>query len=157
MAGYQYSMWILGNFANVAEVKAAYNHVVLAPTVVSALGMAPPVHFRIADKTGASVVVEPIGGKLVIYDDPFGVLTNSPTFDWQMTNLNNYNGLSPVNRAPMTLDGYALNGKPATAKRRGSAGLSHSQQLRHPGRRGARRGERKDDRRVDALDLRPRT
>jgi choloylglycine hydrolase len=110
MAGYQYSMWILGNFASVAEVKAAYDHVVLAPTVVSALGMAPPVHFRIADKTGASVVVEPIGGKLVIYDDPFGVLTNSPTFDWQMTNLNNYNGLSPVNRAPITLNGYAVNG-----------------------------------------------
>jgi choloylglycine hydrolase len=110
MAGYQYSMWILGNFATVAEVKAAYDHVVLAPTVVAALGMAPPVHFRIADKSGASVVIEPIGGKLIIYNDPFGVLTNSPSFDWQMTNLNNYNGLSPVNRAPVTLDGYALNG-----------------------------------------------
>jgi len=69
IAGYQYGMWILGNFATVAEVKAAYDHVVLAPTVVPQLGMAPPVHFRIVDKTGASVVVEPIGGKLVIYDD----------------------------------------------------------------------------------------
>jgi choloylglycine hydrolase len=110
MAGYQYSMWILGNFASVAEVEAAYDHVVLAPTVVPQLGMAPPVHFRIVDKTGASVVIEPIGGKLVIYDDPLGVLTNSPTFDWQMTNLNNYNGLSAINRAPTTIQGYTLNG-----------------------------------------------
>jgi choloylglycine hydrolase len=110
MAGYQYSMWILGNFATVAEVKAAYDRVVLAPTVVPQLGMAPPVHFRIVDKTGAAVVVEPIGGRLVIYDDPFGVLTNSPTFDWHMTNLNNYVGLSAANRAPLTLSGVTLNG-----------------------------------------------
>ncbi|MBV9719388.1 MAG: choloylglycine hydrolase family protein [Candidatus Eremiobacteraeota bacterium] len=105
MAGYQYSMWILGNFATVAEVKAAYDRVVLAGTVVPAMGIAPPVHFRIVDKTGAAVVVEPIGGKLVIYDDPLGVLTNSPAFSWHMTNLNNYLGLSPVNREPVTLPG----------------------------------------------------
>jgi choloylglycine hydrolase len=110
IAGYQYGMWILGNFATVAEVKAAYDRVALAPTVVPQLGMAPPVHFRIVDKTGASVVVEPIGGKLVIYDDPFGVLTNSPTFDWHMTNLNNYAGLSALNTAPKTIMGYTLTG-----------------------------------------------
>jgi choloylglycine hydrolase len=109
MAGYQYSMWILGNFASVAEVKAAYEKVVLAPTVVPQLGMAPPVHFRITDKTGASVVVEPIGGKLVIYDDPLGVITNSPTFDWHITNLSNYVGLSPNNRESMTIQGVTLN------------------------------------------------
>jgi choloylglycine hydrolase len=110
MAGYQYSMWILGNFASVAEVKAAYDRVVLAPTVVPQLAMAPPVHFRIVDKTGAAVVVEPIGGKLVIYDDPLGVLTNSPTFDWHMTNLNNYVGLSAVNRGPVTVQGTTFSG-----------------------------------------------
>jgi len=109
MAGYQYSMWILGNFASVAEVKAAYDRVVLAPTVVPQLGMAPPVHFRIVDKTGAAVVVEPIGGKLVMYDDPLGVITNSPTFDWHMTNLGNYVGLSPENRASITLQGATIN------------------------------------------------
>jgi choloylglycine hydrolase len=111
MAGYQYSMWILGNFATVAEVKAAYDRVSLAGTVVPELGMAPPVHFRIVDKTGAAVVVEPIGGRLVIYDDPLGVLTNSPTFGWHMTNLNNYVGLSAANRGAVTLQpGVTLSG-----------------------------------------------
>ena len=109
MAGYQYSMWILANFATVAEVKAAYDRVALVSTVLPALGMAPPVHFRIMDKTGAAVVVEPIGGKLVIYDDPLGVLTNSPTFDWHMTNLSNYVGLSAENRASVTIQGVTLN------------------------------------------------
>ncbi len=109
MAGYQYSMWILANFSTIAEVKAAYDRVALVSTVLPALGMAPPVHFRIMDKTGAAVVVEPIGGKLVIYDDPLGVLTNSPTFDWHMTNLSNYVGLSAENRASMTIQGVTLN------------------------------------------------
>ncbi len=110
MAGYQYGMWILGNFTTVAEVKAAFDRVVLAPTVVPELQMAPPVHFRIVDKSGAAVVIEPLNGKLVIYDDPFGVLTNSPTFDWQMTNLGNYVGLSPNNRSNLTAGGYTVNG-----------------------------------------------
>ncbi len=108
MAGYEYSSWILGNFASVAEFKAAYDRVVLAPTVVPQMGMAPPVHFRIVDKTGAAVVVEPIGGSLRIYDDPVGVLTNAPTFDWHITNLSNYIGLSPVTQGPRSVGGLTL-------------------------------------------------
>jgi choloylglycine hydrolase len=110
MAGYEYSTWILANFASIAEVKAAFDHVSLAPTVLAQLGMAPPVHFRITDKTGASVVVEPLGGRLKIYDDPLGIITNSPTFDWHMTNLNNYIGLSPMIRSTVSTGGTTLAG-----------------------------------------------
>ncbi len=109
MAGYQYSMWILGNFSSVAQLKAAYDQVSLAPTIVPQMGMAPPVHFRVVDKTGASVTIEPIGGKLVIYDNPFGILTNAPTFDWHMTNLSNYAGLSPMMHEAVTVQGHTLN------------------------------------------------
>jgi choloylglycine hydrolase len=110
MAGYEYSTWILANFSSIAEVKAAYDHVSLAPTVLAQLGMAPPVHFRIMDKTGASVVVEPLNGGLKIYDDPLGILTNSPTFDWHMTNLNNYIGLTPMIHETVKTAGTTLQG-----------------------------------------------
>jgi choloylglycine hydrolase len=110
MAGYEYSDWILGSFATVAEVKAAYDHVVLAPTVLPQMGIAVPVHFRITDSTGATVVIEPISGKLRIYDDPLGVITNSPTFDWHLTNLGNYVGLTPFIRSSVNLNGYAVSG-----------------------------------------------
>jgi choloylglycine hydrolase len=109
MAGYQYSAWLLGNFSTVAEVKAAYDRVILAPTVVPQMGMAPPVHFRVVDATGAAVVIEPVNGVLKMYDDPLGVLTNSPTFDWHMTNLSNYAGLKPMMAAPVNLGGMTLN------------------------------------------------
>lgn len=110
MAGYQYSEWILGNFATVAEIKAAYDRVVLAPTVLPQMGMAPPVHFRVVDKTGAAIVIEPVGGRLRMYDDALGVLTNAPTFDWHLTNLSNYVGLSPMIRSSVGLGGYTVAG-----------------------------------------------
>ena len=109
MGGYEYGVWILGNFSSVAELKAAYDHVVLAPTVVPQMGAAPPVHFRVVDKTGAAVVIEPVNGKLVISDDPLGILTNAPTFGWHITNLSNYVGLSPMMSAPVTTGGLTVN------------------------------------------------
>ena len=51
-------------------------------------------HFFIQDKTGKSIAVEPIGGKLKVTDAPLGVMTNAPTYDWHMTNLDNYINLS---------------------------------------------------------------
>ena len=109
MGGYEYSDWILANFSTVAELKAAYDRVALVSTVVPQMGIAPPVHFRVVDATGASVVIEPIDGKLRLYDDPLGVITNSPTFDWHLTNLSNYVGLRPMMEHPVTLgNGYTV-------------------------------------------------
>ena len=51
-------------------------------------------HFFIQDKTGKSIAVEPIGGKLKVTDAPLGVMTNAPTYDWHMTNLDNYINMS---------------------------------------------------------------
>ena len=110
MAGYEYGLWLLANFSSVAEVKAAYNNVALVATPVAALGGPAPTHFRVTDKTGASVVIEPLGGRLRIFDDPLGVITNSPTFDWHITNLGNYIGLSPMIRPNLTLQGQTIHG-----------------------------------------------
>jgi choloylglycine hydrolase len=35
----------------------------------------------------APIVIEPVGGTLKIHDNPLGMVTNSPSFDWHMTNL----------------------------------------------------------------------
>ena len=49
-----------------------------------------------------------VGGKLNVYDNPLGVVTNSPTFDWHMTNLRNYVNLSADNVPPLNLGGMTL-------------------------------------------------
>ena len=64
---------------------------------------ASTVHWRFADKSGKQIVLEIVDGKLNFYDNELGVLTNSPGFEWQMTNLNNYVNLYPGSAQPQTL------------------------------------------------------
>ncbi len=69
----------------------------------------PEVHFKVQDASGGSIVIEYTGGKLNVYENPLGVFTNSPAFDWHMTNLRNYLNFSlsnapPVKLGPVTLE-----------------------------------------------------
>ena len=105
----EFTNWALTQFATVDEIKAALKDVVIAPTIIKAWGNTPaPFHYVFYDKSGKSLVVEPIDGKLVSYDNPLGVFTNSPTFDWHMTNLRNYINLTAVNVKPLDIDGIEL-------------------------------------------------
>lgn len=67
-----------------------------------------PFHYVIYDKNGRSLVIEPIDGKLVTYDNPIGVFTNSPSFDWHMTNLRNFINLTPLNAPTLKIEGIEL-------------------------------------------------
>ena len=77
---------ILGSCKNIDEVIEKVRSVV----VVSVDPRASTVHWRFADTTGRQVVLEIIDGEVNFYENRLGVLTNSPSFEWQMTNLNNY-------------------------------------------------------------------
>jgi len=108
MAPHEFGNWVLGNFANVDEVKAALQDVVLVPVVVEAIRQPAPVHFIVFDRSGKSIVIEPLEKTLKVSDNPLGVLTNSPTFDWHTTNLRNYMNQSPKNAPAIDLDGQKL-------------------------------------------------
>ncbi|CAN5192335.1 choloylglycine hydrolase family protein [soil metagenome] len=99
LAPWQLGSWILENFASVAEVKSNMDKVVVPAVVFQDWGFAPEVHYSIQDTSGQSAVIEYVGGKLHWYDNELGVITNSPTFDWHLTNLRNYLNFS-VNNAP---------------------------------------------------------
>ena len=78
--------WVLGNFATIAEMEKEIGNIHVVPY---GKGF-DTAHFRLADATGRQVVVEYIDGKLNIFEDKIGIITNAPSFDWHMTNLNNY-------------------------------------------------------------------
>lgn len=102
----EFSNWLLTQFATIEEVKAALSEVVIAPTVVKEWGpTAAPFHYIVYEKSGKSLVIEPIDGKLVTHENPLGTFTNSPTFDWHLTNLRNYINLTPNNPKPLKIDG----------------------------------------------------
>jgi penicillin V acylase-like amidase (Ntn superfamily) len=96
-----FGAWILGNFQSVSQVKQALANkevsVWLPPLAIFG-GMKAPFHYAVFDKTGAGIVVEFSKGKLNVYDNPVGVMTNGPEFPWHLENLNNYAQLSNVDR-----------------------------------------------------------
>ncbi len=101
--------WILTQFATIDEVKEALSSVVIAPTIFKDWGKAPPpMHYIVYDRSGRSIVIEPVDGVLKVYENELGVITNSPTFDWQLTNLSNYINISPFNVDPHLLGGFEL-------------------------------------------------
>lgn len=98
--------WIVTQFATVEEVKSALSDIVIAPTVIKGWGEGPaPFHYIVYDNSGKSLVIEPVDGRLITFDNPLGVLTNSPEFDWHMTNLHNYVNLRKFNVSPLKIDG----------------------------------------------------
>ncbi len=109
----QLSTWILANCASVAEVRAKLKEVAVEPVVLDLLKAVPDLHFKVQDASGACIVIEPVGGELKIHDNPVRVLTNSPAFGWQLTNLRNYLHVSadyPVNSSigGMTLAPFGM-------------------------------------------------
>jgi len=98
--------WVLSNFATIDEVKSALNNIYVYAMTVPELGeMVFPLHAAIFDAEGKGLVIEFIGGEMYAYENEVGVLTNSPTFDWQVVNLRNYVNLSPYVPNPVTVDG----------------------------------------------------
>jgi len=72
----------------------------LRRTQISADSFSPklqptPLHWILADKSKA-YTVEPLESGLAVTDNPVGVLSNSPPFDFQMLNLATHMGLSPL-------------------------------------------------------------
>lgn len=108
LAPWEVVTWALSNFSTIAEVKAAIADISVVDVVLPALGIVPPFHYTFHDETGASLVVEPIDGKLKVYDNPVGVMTNAPSFDWHLTNLKNYVKLSPVNAGSVEIFGQKI-------------------------------------------------
>jgi choloylglycine hydrolase len=118
---YNFGDWVLGNFKTVEEVRKALPDVyVYAATLPQFKDFVFPLHFAIHDASGKGIVVEYVKGELTIYDNEIGVLTNSPTYDWHITNLRNYVNLTPTTPKPIIVDGMTF---AATGQGAGMVGL----------------------------------
>lgn len=89
VAPYELIPWILGQCETVEETKKLLENVNIWNVNFNKKLISTPLHWLIADKD-CSITVECVKEGLKVYDNPVGVLTNNPTFDFQMFNLNNY-------------------------------------------------------------------
>lgn len=88
--------FILSSCKSVAEAVA-----LLEKTHITALDFSPdmplsPMHWHIADSSG-SFVFEVTKRGQIIYDNPIGVMTNNPSFDFHLSNLSQYMNLTAEN------------------------------------------------------------
>lgn len=100
--------WILGNFATIAEVKEGLSSVRIWGNFVAQMGSVPLVHIALHDSCGENLVVEFIRGKIKLYDNPVGVLTNEPRFKFHIHDLKRYNALSPSTPSNTTINGHSI-------------------------------------------------
>jgi len=92
--------WLLGQCATVAEALAKVSVMNLWSHPFSKAFPLSPLHWILADRKRC-VTLEPLADGLKIYDNPVGILTNNPPFDYHIHNLANYMNLTvqpPINR-----------------------------------------------------------
>lgn len=96
--GLPLSLWaqyMLDNFATVAEaVEFTRSETFqLIEASFPEMNLKVTVHLSLADASGDSAIIEYLGGKPIIYHNrKYTVMTNSPTFDKQLSNLGRYKG-----------------------------------------------------------------
>lgn len=100
--------YLLGMCASVDDAISALRHLEIYPKAVAETGGVPPLHFSLHDKSGKSCVIEFLDGKMVISDNPVHVLTNAPSFSWQLQNLRNYVNLTAENAGPKKMGSIVL-------------------------------------------------
>ena len=89
--------YVLGNFATVDEVAEGIKRVQVVGLAMEEMGgIEVPLHWMVVDRTGKSIVIEYLKGELQIFENPLGVITNSPEYHWHMTNLRNHVNLSAI-------------------------------------------------------------
>ena len=94
IAVFEFIPWILGKCESVAEAAQLIANANLTETDFSEKLPSSPLHWLISDSE-KSITVECMKGGIKICENPFGILTNNPPFEYHCMNINNYMNLSP--------------------------------------------------------------
>lgn len=112
IAPFEFIPWILGRCRDLKEVRTQLEELQLVRVDYNEDLPATPLHWMISDKD-ASIVVECVWDGLKIWENPFDVLTNNPSFDYHRTYMSNFMGLQtgPARmeyRSGLPLENYSL-------------------------------------------------
>ena len=93
IAPFELIPWILGQCATAGEAEKLLERINILNENFSDELPLSPLHWIISDKW-RSITLESVKAGIKVYDNSVGVLTNNPTFDYQLFNLNNYMSLT---------------------------------------------------------------
>lgn len=100
--------YLLSRCKDVKEVKERAEKIILLKHGEDEKDVSTSNHFFFMDAKGEKIVLEPKDGILAPYDNPYGVLTNSPEFHWHETNLKNYINLRQENIEDRDFNGSTI-------------------------------------------------
>ncbi len=94
LASFEIIPFILSSCESIEEARSYLKNIQITSTPFSEQIAPSPLHWHIADRNG-SIVLESTSDGIKIYDNPYGALTNNPTFDFHLKNLSLYSHLKP--------------------------------------------------------------
>lgn len=92
----EFTLWLLGNFGTVKELREAMKTETF-PLVFAGkllLDFSFDEHYSVTDKTGEGIVIEFTDQGRKVHENTVGAATNAPPYDFHMLNLRNYVHLS---------------------------------------------------------------
>ena len=93
IASFELIPWCLGNFSSIAELREALNKINITNQTFHENMPAVDLHWMMSDGKEC-IVLEQTKNGLQIYENPYGVLTNNPPFDYHEINISNYMNVS---------------------------------------------------------------
>lgn len=93
IAAHEFLLWALGEFESIKSLESRIGDIAIVNYEMPFIKTIMPFHWILTDLTERCIVIEPVEEGLVIKENPVGVMANSPTFEWHVTNLRNYLGL----------------------------------------------------------------
>jgi choloylglycine hydrolase len=82
--------FILGQCGSVKELVNLLPNISIVGLPDPVTQVAAPLHWIATDKSGECIVIEQTEKGLQYFQNPIGVMANSPDFPWHLTNLRNY-------------------------------------------------------------------
>ena len=98
--------WLLSQYASVDEAAEAMSALTLVDEPIQ--GKPLPAHYILTGGQGETVIIEPDGDGLKLHRRTIGVLTNSPDYLWQRTNLRTYVGVTNLPKGARHIAGHEI-------------------------------------------------
>ncbi len=94
VASFELIPWILGQCGTLDQAEELIRDLNVLDEAFAEQMPPAPLHWMLADRKRC-LVLEAVETGLKVYENPVGVLTNNPPFDFHLTNLNNHLNLTP--------------------------------------------------------------
>ena len=96
LSPYELILYFLGLYSSISEIKKDIANLNITNTPFSKEMPVSDLLWMISDESEC-IVIEQMEDGLKVYNNPIGVLTNNPPFEYHLNNINNYSNLSPYN------------------------------------------------------------